>query len=337
LDCTQRKSENQALSETTLMKLPLSLPPREAKLFDAVGFGENSLDLVGVVSVHPEPDTKQQLTSFHELPGGQAAVAMVACARLGWRTRYVGSFGTDARGSTVEGALAREGVEVVALRRAGARSRVAIVLVDSSGHRTVLESRDPALAWRASEVDPGVAASGRLLLVDGRDIEASIVAARAAQAAGVPTLVDVEEVGPGVDALLGAINLLVVAEAFPSAYTGVASVGDALRRLATKFRPALAVVTLGAEGSLALCGGVEIHTPAFPVTVVDATGAGDAFRGGLMAAWLRFGSDGPVETLLEYANAVAALNCLGLGALGGLPTRPAVDALVTGAKRVRSN
>ena len=65
---------------------------------------------------------------------------------------------------------------------------------------------------------------------------------------------------------------------------------------------------------------------------MDTTGAGDAFRGGLAAGCLR-ASDGELEDVLDYANAVAALNCLGLGARGGLPTVAQVDELLMAGPR----
>ena len=97
--------------------------------------------------------------------------------------------------------------------------------------------------------------------------------------------------------------------------------------MAREFAAPLVCVTLGAEGSLARCGGREIHTPAFAVDCVDSTGAGDAFRGGFAAGCLR-SPDGDIEDVLAYANAVAALNCRALGARGGLPTADDVEALL---------
>jgi sulfofructose kinase len=178
-----------------------------------------------------------------------------------------------------------------------------------------------------------------VLLLDSRDPSASAAAARVARGEGVPTVVDIDEVRPGVEAVLRDIEILIMAQQFPPAYTGLTSVGAALRRVASEFQPALAVVTLGAEGSLALCEGQEIWTRAFSVPVVDTTGAGDAFRGGFIAAWLRAGegAGADVATLLDYANAVAALNCRSLGALRGLPTLTEVDGLVTGVGVERSN
>ena len=67
--------------------------------------------------------------------------------------------------------------------------------------------------------------------------------------------------------------------------------------MAREFGAPLVCVTLGAEGSLARCGGREIRTPAFQVDCVDSTGAGDAFRGGFAAGCLR-APDGDIEDVL---------------------------------------
>ena len=87
-------------------------------------------------------------------------------------------------------------------------------------------------------------------------------------------------------------------------------------------------VTLGEEGSLALVGGREIRSPGFGVKVVDTTGAGDAFRGGFVAAWLEAGAAAEADELLRFANPVAALNCRGLGAQAGLPGTDEVRRLL---------
>jgi sugar/nucleoside kinase (ribokinase family) len=75
-------------------------------------------------------------------------------------------------------------------------------------------------------------------------------------------------------------------------------------------------------------GGDEIQMPAFAIDAVDTTGAGDLFRAGLIARWLSE-PDGPiVAELLRYANAVAALNCLAVGAWTAAPRRSDVEALL---------
>ena len=80
------------------MRMPTALPPAEGRRFDVVGFGLNMTDLLVVVERFPRPDSKQSIRRHAYSPGGQAASAMVACARLGWRARYVGCFGDDENG-----------------------------------------------------------------------------------------------------------------------------------------------------------------------------------------------------------------------------------------------
>src|SRR5262249_56441200 len=107
----------------------------------------------------------------------------------------------------------------------------------------------------------------------------------------------------------------------------------ALQTIARDFNAPLVCVTLGREGSLALCNGREIRTPAFAIDCVDSTGAGDAFRGAFAAACLLHPLD-DIEAVLTYANAVAALNCRALGSRGGLPTVGEVEQLLGARSQV---
>src|SRR5438105_10307072 len=97
------------------MRIPFRIPTA-ARPFDVVGLGENSIDLVAVVAEYPASNTKQRLQRFARLPGGQIATAMVTCARHGWRTRYIGSFGSDELGAFSVSALDAEGVDLTAAR-----------------------------------------------------------------------------------------------------------------------------------------------------------------------------------------------------------------------------
>lgn len=326
----KEKAKNQAVPQKNGAHQGFPRLATKAKAFDVVGLGENSVDLLAVAPVFPRPDTKQTLTALRPLVGGQAATAMVACARLGWRARYLGGVGDDEDGRRVVAALGDEGVDVQVRVRAGTPTRRAVVLVDGrTGRRAILEHREPAVALRPEELDEALVTSGRVLLVDARDVALSCAAARMARASGVPVVLDVEASAPGIDDLLQLANVIVAAATFPDAMAGGRTPGVALRRLAKATGAQVVVTTLGAEGSLAVVGGREIRTPGHRVRAVDTTGAGDAFRGGLIAAWLASPGHPRPEAFLAYANAVAALNCLGIGAQAGLPTRAAVDAFVT--------
>ena len=324
---TQKKGEGQYNDG---VQIPFAVPGPEGRAFDVVGLGQNSVDYVAVAATRPAPNAKQRLDRFACLPGGQVATAIVACARLGWRTRYIGSFGDDAPGRLSRESLTAEGVDIRAARTVpGATNRLAVILVDArTGERTVLWHADPAL--RIGPMDDAsreAAASGRLLLVDCEDIAAATAAATAARQAGVPTIVDIEDVQSGTHALLREIDAIISAEQFPAALTGHADLGRALDAIEREFRAPLVCVTLGAEGSLARCGGREIRTAPFFVECVDSTGAGDVFRGALASGCLRW-PEGDVETVLAYANAAAALSCRALGARGGLPSAEQIDDLL---------
>src|SRR5262245_60639549 len=113
------------------LRIPFSIRPAGTAPFDVVGFGLNSIDLVGVVREFPEGNAKQRLRQFAQLPGGQIATAMVVCERLGWKARYLGRFGDDAFGRAARESLEKEGVNLEGARSIpGATNQFAIVLVD---------------------------------------------------------------------------------------------------------------------------------------------------------------------------------------------------------------
>ena len=311
------------------MRIPFAIPPQGSRPFDVAGFGLNSVDLVAVVAEFPACSTKQRLQRVAWLPGGQIATAMATCARLGWRARYVGRFGDDDLGGVSRDSLICAGVDIsAAATMVGATNQFAVILVDArTGERTVLWDRHPALNMEPADVSQDALTSGRLLIVDCHQTAASTQAARYAREAGIPTIIDVEKVRPGIGDLLQNIDAIIAAEEFPAALTGHEDLGRSLGIIGREFGASLVCVTLGAKGSLAWCHGREIRTPPFPVDCVDSTGAGDAFRGAFAAACLGM-PDGDIEDVLRYANAVAALNCRALGARGGLPTRDEVQQLM---------
>ena len=313
------------------VRIPFSIPPAGSKPFDVAGFGLNSVDLVAVVAEYPPSNSKQRLQRFARLPGGQIATAMATCARLGWRARYVGSFGDDDLGAVARESLTAEGVDIAAARTvAGATNQFAVILVDArSGARTVLWDCHPALNMDPADVPRDAVTSGRLLIVDCQQTPASTKAARYAREAGIPTIIDVEKVRPGIADLLQNIDAIIAAEEFPTALTGHEDLGRALEVMGRDSGASVVCVTLGEAGSLAWCHGREIRTRPFQVDCVDSTGAGDVFRGAFAAACLGM-PDGDIEDVLIYANAAAALNCRALGSRGGLPTADEVEQFMLG-------
>jgi sulfofructose kinase len=315
------------------------LPPA-GRPFDVIALGENSMDILATVPHWPSADEKLELLNLASLPGGQAASAAVGCARLGCRTQYLGVFGDDEHGRSVERALRAEGVDTRTCVTAPAPNRTAFVLIDSTaGTRAVLWRRDPALQWRDVSSFAGRITRTRSLLVDTTDLDAAIAAATAAKKAGVPVIVDIDRSEAGVDRLLKQVDVLIAAEGFPQAHTGATSMGPAMRQLRAEYGAAIVVVTLGRSGAISWDGETEVESPGFVVPVVDSTGAGDAFRAGFLAGWLYGTSYGAtvLSGLLDFANATAALKCRSVGAQTGLPTRSEVLGLLTDRTVRRSN
>ena len=310
------------------MRLP-TLPGPD-RPFDVIALGLNSLDIVAVIPSHPVAGGKTRIERLAHLPGGQSASAAVGCARLGWRTQYIGTYGDDDAARVGIESLERDHVDTSLVHRIqGATSHTSLVLVDGrTGDRTVIWYRDSRLAMGAGDVPVQAVRGARVLLVDDHEPLAARIAARAAREAGVRTVIDVEKLRPGTEELLEHIDIIIAAEAFPAELTGVSDLGSALREMSRRFEPSLTCATLGPRGSLSLVDGKEVRTPAFDVHVVDTTGAGDAFRAGFIAGWLRGGEDANVHDVLRYAHGVAALNCRGLGARDGLPRHEEVEALI---------
>ena len=311
------------------MRLPFRIPARGTRPFDVVGVGRNSIDLLAVVAEFPASNSKQRLQRFARMPGGEIATALVTCAKLGWTARYIGSFGDDEFGTLSRDSLIDEGVDVsVARTVGGAANQFAIILVDArTGERTILWDRHPALTMTPEALSNEAVTSGRMLIVDCHEPATAARAAHDARQVGLPTVIDVEKVRPGITDLLQQIDAIIASQDFPAALTGYEDPGRAIAAIAREFGALLTCVTLGDGGSLAWCGGREIRTRAFQVDCLDTTGAGDVFRGAFVAACLR-APHGDIEDVLTYANAAAALSCRRLGARAGIPSPKEVEQLV---------
>src|SRR6266404_5843928 len=80
--------------------------------FDVVGVGLNATDTVLTVPRFPSYGGKAPFTREFHSPGGQVATAMVACARLGLRTKYIGTVGDDEGGRIQMDSLRGSGVNL---------------------------------------------------------------------------------------------------------------------------------------------------------------------------------------------------------------------------------
>lgn len=300
------------------MNLPFQL--RESAPFDVAGFGTNAVDFLITVPSYPAFGSKIELDHYLRFPGGEIATTLSGLQRLGASTTYAGRFGDDDAGDFGIESLRNEGVEVASCERVkGAATQIAFIVIDAqSGERTVIWKRDERLKFTPDAAPLDVARSAKILHMTPHDGEACVAMARAARDAGTLVSVDLDNLFEATDELLRLTDILIVSSDMPRRLFGTIEIEEGLQKLEEMTGAGVVGITQGEEGSLLLCDGRFISTPGFRVPGVcrDTTGAGDAFRTGLLYGVL---SGFSVEECARVANAVAALNCREVGARTALP------------------
>ena len=300
--------------------------------FDVVGVGLNATDTLLMVPQFPAYAGKVRIADEVLSPGGQVASALVACARLGLRVKYIGTVGDDERGRIQMDSLRQTGIDLehIQVRRNCPNQSAYIIIDASTGERTIFWRRDDCLRIRPEEIDPAQIARARLLLIDGHDTPAVARAAEIARSRAIPVVVDVDTIYPGFEHVLPNADYLVSSSEFPHAFTGENNPLIALERIQEQYGMPVAAMTLGSHGALARQNRRYFYSPAYVVNSVDTTGAGDVFHGAFCYAVLQ---GMPLPEALEFSNAMAALNCTALGARGGIASLDQVRAQVARAER----
>lgn len=305
----------------------------DGKRFDVVGVGLNATDTLILLPKFPAYAGKEPFREEMLSPGGQVASAMVSCARLGLRVKYIGTVGDDLRGEVQLQSLLESGIDISDVYvRHNCPNQTAYILIDeATGERTVLWQRQDCLRLKPEDIRPEMILESRLLHIDGHDTPAVARAAAIAREAGIPVTVDVDTIYHGFEDVLRHVDYLVTSSEFPTRWTNEADPFKALERIQKEFGMRVAAMTLGSQGSLALLDGRFHYSPAFVVNCLDTTGAGDVFHGafcyGVLAGW-------DIGRTLTFSNALAALNCTALGARGRLaPADEAFKLIARGERR----
>jgi sugar/nucleoside kinase (ribokinase family) len=263
--------------------------------------GDVATDVVVVLAGEPAPGSDRP-ASIRTRGGGAGANVAVRLAGLGVDVLLAGCVGADAAGTGLAAELRAAGVRTALRTVEGAATGTIVSLVEAGGQRSMLADRGANLALRPDDV-PAVPPGGHLHL-SGYTLfgprEAGLAALASAAAAGCTISVDPASVAPlagyGVPRWLAdtaAATLLLPNADEARLLTGRADVAEAALALAAR-HPVVAV-SMGAAGALWAANGEVRHRAAHAATVVDTTGAGDAFAAGLLSAWL--GGAAPDEAL----------------------------------------
>ncbi len=262
--------------------------------------------------------------------GGKGANQAVAARRLGAEVRMIGCVGDDDSGGEIRRALREQGIGVDGIATSSdAATGTALIFVDREGcnqigvapganHRLTVEmarAGEDAIAW--AEV-----------LVSQLEVPVPVVrwALETARRHGVPTVLNPAPVQELSDDILSLVTYLTPNAGEVAALTGIEvrdleSGRQAAARLCERGAGTV-IITLGEQGALVCDGASAVHFEAFPVEVVDTTGAGDAFNGALAVG---LAAGGSLEQVIPLASAAAALTCTRRGAQDALPDRADVE------------
>jgi sulfofructose kinase len=301
-------------------------------MLDIVGLGLATLDVLVRLDEMPTWEKGSALREVLFDGGGMVGTALVAAARLGARTGYMGTCGNDEIAAMKMSYLTRYGVDAsqVAIR-SNPESQVVVVYVHSqTGERVFSANHQFRVSLQPEELDRDYIISAAYLLLDSFHYEAALQAAQWMHAAGKPVVLDAGKTSGAVDphmaALVALTDVLICGSGFGPAFTRKSDLKEAGLALLSA-GPRLVIQTEGANGCFTTTSTEHFHTPAYPVEVVDTTGAGDVFHGaylyGLLQGW-------DIRYIARFASAVAALKCTHMGGRAGIPTRAETESFMHG-------
>jgi ribokinase len=284
-----------------------------------VVLGSLNIDLVVTVARLPQGGETVIGDRLGTYPGGKGANQAVAAARLGGQAIMVGRVGQDSFGESLIRNLEANGVEASGVGRDPDQpTGAALIVVEAGGQNMIAVAGGANLAVGRAEVERSQARlrPGDLLVmqleVPIAAIEQAVAAGRKAGASILLNAAPGQKLEPS---LLGQLDVLVVNEreaATLSDQPEPAAAARVLHEAGSK----LVAVTLGPNGCI-LCDAQGARSVApFKVDAIDATGAGDAFVGGLAVG---FAGRLPPDAAARLANAAGAAATTSVGAQEALP------------------
>jgi sugar/nucleoside kinase (ribokinase family) len=286
------------------------------------------LDVQQTVDRLPGPDEKLVASDLLVGSGGPAANAAVTAAALGVGARLVTRIGDSALGMLIGADLASRGVDVV--DRAGPLEQPAVstVLVTrGTGQRAVVSINASRHGSELPDGGPDTEAWARALvhgtavvLVDGHHLDLALPLAAAARAAGIPVLLDGGSWKPGLERLLGLVDIALISAVLqvpPGLGGSTGRPEDDVLATVSALGPPVVARSRGPLPIEVLAGAGRAEVPVPHVEVVDTLGAGDVLHGAL-SAWLAVRGTDDLTDGLAWAARIAADSCTAAGARGWL-------------------
>ncbi len=299
--------------------------------------GSLSMDLVVQATRRPERGETLRGTGFGMFAGGKGNNQALAAARSGANTAMIGRVGMDSFGDQLLAVLRKNRVDVTGMiRDADVPTGIAHITVDAAGNNYIVIAQQSNAELGKDDIEKSsdlIKSSQVLLMQLEVPYEPLIAAAKIAREAGLQVVLNpapAPESGQLPQDLLQYVDIIVPNQTEAKQLTSIDSETlEGAKEAAKSFHSwgiRTTILTLGELGALVLAGNqAAVHVPAFKVSAIDTTAAGDAFCGAL-AAGLSEGKN--LEDALKLGCAAGALATTKLGAEPSLPTRDEIEDIL---------
>jgi len=220
--------------------------------------------------------------------GGSAANTIHGLAKLGLETSYIGKIGKDDLGKFFKKDIKKSGIKPVLYQSMSDTGRV-IAMISPDSERTMATYLGAAVELSASDISTDIFKGHDLFYIEGylvNNFELFSKSLRIARNNGIKTALDlasfnvVEEYKDRLcEELTGYVDIVFANEDESKALTGE-SPEKAVSTIAELSE--IAVVKIGARGSLIKRGEEEVHVTAPKIKSIDTTGAGDIYAAGFI-------------------------------------------------------
>ena len=293
-------------------------------------FGSINMDLIASTVRLPKPGETVTGTGFSTAAGGKGANQALAARRAGAEVRMVGAVGGDNFAAPALALLSEAGTDLSNVAHVADPTGTAMILVGGDGENMIaVVAGANGTVDEVAAVSTVAAMKDRDILMLQMEIPSSAIhrALLDANARGITTIVNTAPLTHEA-ALLGRMAAIVIAN--ETEFEMLASqqgMDDTAREAAMQriFRETgqSLIVTLGAEGVIALREGKIYRAKGLDIQPVDTVGAGDTFCG-FFAASLDQGLN--FEQALRRAAVAGSLACLKPGAQPSIPLASEVEA-----------
>ena len=272
--------------------------------------------------------------SFALGPGGKGSNQSVAIARLGGDVTMLTRLGDDAFADMAEATWRKAGVKSAAVRDSATYTGAAYIFVEeASGDNAIIICPGAASDIALGDIDANadlIRSSSVFMTQLEQPLPAAKRGLEVAKQAGVQTILNPAPAMALDQDVLKLCDFITPNETEAGELTGVpVSSVETAKLAAGKLLDqgvGTAIITLGEQGALLVSPEQTIHVPAIKAgPVVETTGAGDAFNGGL-AVGLSRGLG--IEEAVRLGCATAGLSVTRVGAAASMPTAEEVELLL---------